>query len=80
MQKTIIRYNGNQVIEDTAFTEDKKNGYNLWIDLIEPEASEISNLEKTFSFDHKAVEKIEQKTKKPQVIYSAITNSRSFSP
>lgn len=69
MQKTIIRYNENQVIEGTvASNEDKKNGYNLWIDLVDPESSEISNLEKTFNFDHKAIEKIEQKSKKPQAM------------
>ena len=32
-----------------------------------PESSEISKLEKTFfNFDHKAIEKIEQKSKKPR--------------
>ncbi len=71
MQKTVICYNESQVIEGNpcnASNEDKKNGYNLWIDLVDPAPSEISNLEKTFDFDHKAVEKIEQKSKKPQVM------------
>jgi magnesium transporter len=68
MQKTITCYNENRVIEGITSNEDKKNGYNLWIDLIEPESSEISNLEKTFNFDHKAIEKIEQKSKKPQAM------------
>ena len=68
MQKTITCYNENQVIEGITSNEDKKKGYNLWIDLIEPESSEISKLEKTFNFDHKAIEKIEQKSKKPQAM------------
>jgi Mg2+ and Co2+ transporter CorA len=49
------------VIEGDDSNEDKKNGYNLWIDLIDPESSQISILEKTFNFDHKATENIEQK-------------------
>ncbi len=69
MQKTIIRYNQDQVIEGgDDSNEDKKNGYNLWIDLIDPESPHISSLEKSFNFDHKAAEKIEQKSKKPQVM------------
>src|SRR5215213_193652 len=68
MQKTIIRYNEDQVIEGDESNEDKKNGYNLWIDLIDPESPHISSLKKTFNLDHKAAEKIEQKSKKPQVM------------
>ncbi len=68
MQKTIMRYNESNVIEGNGSKEDIKDGYNIWIDLIDPDSSEISNLENTFGFDHKSVEKIEQKTKKPRVM------------
>jgi magnesium transporter len=69
MQKTIICYNENKVIEGKGSREDINNGYNLWIDIINPTSSEISELEKSFNLDHKAIEKIDkQKTKKPQVM------------
>ena len=69
MQKTVIYYNENEVIEGKGSKEDIKNGYNLWIDLINPTPSELSTLEESFHIDHKAVEKIDkQKTKKAQVM------------
>ena len=69
MQKTVIYYNENEVIQGKGSKEDIKNGYNLWIDLINPTPSELSTLEESFHIDHKAVEKIDkQKTKKAQVM------------
>jgi len=69
MQKTVIYYNENEVIEGKGSKEDIINGYNIWIDLINPTPSELSTLEKSFHVDHKAVEKIDkQKTKKAQVM------------
>src|SRR5215212_10024653 len=69
MQKTVICYNENKVIEGKGSKEDIKNGYNLWIDIVNPTSSEISILEKSFNLDHKAIEKIDkQKTKKPQAM------------
>jgi magnesium transporter len=69
MQKTIICYNEDKVIEGKGSREDINNGYNLWIDIINPTSSEISELEKSFNLDHKAIEKIDiQKTKKPQAM------------
>ncbi len=69
MKKTIICYNEDKYIEGKGSKEDINNGYNIWIDIINPTSSEISALEKSFNIDHKAIEKIEkQKTKKPQVM------------
>jgi magnesium transporter len=68
MQKTIICYNQNEVIEGKGSKEDIKNGYNLWIDIVNPTSSEIFELEQIFSLERKAVQKFEQKTKKPQVL------------
>lgn len=68
MEKTIIYYNENEVIEENGSNEDIRKGYNLWIDLENPTSLEISNLEKTFGLDHSSVEKVEQKTKKSQVL------------
>ncbi|MDQ4073808.1 MAG: hypothetical protein M3162_05820, partial [Thermoproteota archaeon] len=67
MQKTVIFYNQNEVIEDSSSQIELKEGYKLWIDYINPEISEITGLQKMFNLDLKAVEKIHQKSKMPQV-------------
>ena len=36
VQKTIICYNENEVIERKEFSEDIKNGYKVWIDIVNP--------------------------------------------
>jgi magnesium transporter len=61
-------YNNNEVIEGKGSKEDIKNGYNLWIDIVNPTSSEIFELEQIFGLECKAVQKFEQKTKKPQVL------------
>jgi magnesium transporter len=68
MQKTIICYNQNEVIEGKGSKEEIKNGYNLWIDIVNPTSSEIFELEQIFGLERKAVQKFEQRTKKPQVL------------
>jgi magnesium transporter len=68
MHKTIIRYNENEVVEGKGSREDTRQGYNLWIDVVDPTSLEISCLQKTFNLDSKAVEKIQQQTKKPQAM------------
>ncbi|MGN6614089.1 MAG: magnesium transporter CorA family protein [Candidatus Nitrosocosmicus sp.] len=68
MEKTIIHYNENDVVEEKGSKEYIIKGYNLWIDVIDPTSFEIFDLQKTFNLDHKAVEKIEQHTKKPQAM------------
>ena len=49
MQKTVIYYNENEVIEGKESREDIKNGYNVWIDLINPTPSEIFYIGKIIS-------------------------------
>jgi magnesium transporter len=68
VQKTIICYNQNEVIEGKGSKEEIKNGYNLWIDIVNPTSSEIFELEQIFGLERKAVQKFEQGTKKPQVL------------
>ena len=68
MQKTIMYYNENEVIESKVTSKDIKNGHNIWIDIVNPTSSEILELKKTFNLENKAVEKMEHKTKKPQVL------------
>ena len=40
MQKTIICYNENEIIERKESKEGIKNGYKVWIDIVNPTASE----------------------------------------
>lgn len=68
-------YNENEVIEGKGSREDIKNGYNLWIDIVNPTSSEVFDLEQKFNLEQKAIKKIEQKTKKPQVM---IFNNHKF--
>jgi hypothetical protein len=44
MQKTIICYNENEVIERKESCEDIKNGYKVWIDIVNPTTTEIFDL------------------------------------
>src|SRR3712207_6409903 len=67
MQKTVIFYNQNGVIEDSLSQIKLKEGYKLWIDYVDPGNSEVTWLQETFHLDIKAVEKIHQRSKEPQV-------------
>jgi magnesium transporter len=75
MQKTIICYNENKVIEKKEFGEEIKKNNKIWIDIVNPTSAEISSLEQRFNLEQKAVTKIEQKSKKPQVM---IFNNHKF--
>jgi magnesium transporter len=66
MQNTIC-YNEHEVKEGYGSKEDIKKGYNLWVDLVNPTESELSNLQLSFNFDKKAFETYEKKSKKPQI-------------
>jgi magnesium transporter len=54
-----VKYDGKK--------EDTKNGFKLWVDIINPTSSEISEITKSFELDKSAVEALEHKSKKPQV-------------
>jgi magnesium transporter len=64
--QTSIAYNENLVKYDDK-KEDPQNGFKLWIDMINPNTSEISEITKKFELDKSAVEALEHKSKKPQV-------------
>jgi magnesium transporter len=64
--QTSIAYNENLVKYDDK-KEDPQNGFKLWIDIINPNTSEISEITKKFELDKSAVEALEHKSKKPQV-------------
>jgi magnesium transporter len=46
---------------------DIKQGYSIWVDLVDPTKAEIQRIQEFFSLDAKAVEAILNKSKKPQV-------------
>lgn len=64
--QTSIAYNEDQVKYDGA-REDTKKGFKLWIDVVNPIGSEISDIGKTFDLDRSSLEALENKSKKPQV-------------
>ena len=64
--QNIICYNEREVKEGKGSKEDIKQGYNLWIDIENPTDSEIFNIEQSFNLDKKAVEMLQNKSKKPQ--------------
>ena len=67
MQKTFFYYNQEEMIEEKReLTIDLEN-HNLWIDLTDPSDEDITNLEKKFSLNKKALDRIRQKSKKPVV-------------
>jgi magnesium transporter len=65
--QNIICYNEREVKEGQGSKEDIKQGYNLWIDIENPTPSEIFNIEQSFNLDNKAVEMLQNKSKKSQI-------------
>lgn len=47
--------------------ENTKNGFKLWVDIINPDPSEIAEINKIFDLDSSAVEALFHKSKKPQI-------------
>ena len=64
--QTSIAYNENHV-EYGGKLEDTQKGFKLWLDIVNPTTSEISEITKSFDLDKSAVEALEHKSKKPQV-------------
>jgi Mg2+ and Co2+ transporter CorA len=64
--QTAFAYNGTQV-KLGGTKEDIKKGFKLWLDLVNPSLTEISEVQKTFNLDESALETLTHKSKKPQV-------------
>lgn len=64
--QTAIAYDGTQV-KQGGTKEDIKKGFKLWLDLVNPSPTEISEIKKTFNLDGSAIETLIHKSKKPQV-------------
>ena len=63
--QTSIAYNEN--VEYGGKLEDTQKGFKLWLDIVNPTTSEISEITKSFDLDKSAIEALEHKSKKPQV-------------
>lgn len=64
--ETAIAYNETHVRQDGT-KEDLNKGFKLWIDIVNPTPSDISEIKKSFDLDGSAVEVMLHKSKKPQV-------------
>ena len=64
--QTTIAYN-EQEVKEKGSIEDIKQGYSIWVDLVDPTRAEIGRMQELFSLDAKAVETTLNKSKKPQV-------------
>ena len=64
--KTIIAYNEHEVKTDASL-EDLGNGYNVWIDLVDPDHDELLGLANKFNLDPDALETYFNKSKKPEI-------------
>lgn len=68
MQQTIFYFNQKEMIEEkNDLNVDLKANHNLWIDISDPTDEDIRDLEKKFSLNKKALDRVIQKSKKPVV-------------
>jgi magnesium transporter len=68
VQKNIFYYNKKEIVEEKNDSGGGlRENYNLWIDISDPTDNDITNLEKQFSLNKKALDRIRQKSKKPVV-------------
>ena len=64
--QTIISYNEREV-KYNGSKDDVKTGHNVWVDFVNPTASELSSIQQSFHLDKVALEEYLNKSKKPQV-------------
>ena len=64
--KTIISYNEHEVKTDGTL-DDLENGYNVWIDLVDPDHEELLELGKILNLDADSLETYFNKSKKPEI-------------
>ena len=63
---TILSYNKDQVKLDGSI-EDLKEGYNVWVDVINPDEKELESLSQKFSLNQDAIQTCINKSKKPEI-------------
>ena len=64
--KTIISYNEQEIKTDGS-VDDLGNGYNVWIDLVEPAHEELLELGSKLNLDTDALDTYSNKSKKPEI-------------
>ena len=64
--KTIISYNEHAIKTDGSL-DDLGNGYNVWIDLVDPTHEELLELGNKFNLDTDALDAYFNKSKKPEI-------------
>jgi magnesium transporter len=64
--RTIISYNEHEVNTEGSI-DDLGNGYNVWIDLVDPDDTELLELANKFNLDAEAIQTYFNKSKKPEV-------------
>jgi magnesium transporter len=64
--KTIISYNEHEVKTEGSL-DDLENGYNVWIDLVDPDHEELLTLGRKLNLDSDALETYSNKSKKPEI-------------
>ncbi len=64
--KTIISYNEHEIKSDGSL-DDLGSGYNVWIDLVDPDHEELMGLANKFDLDPEALETYFNKSKKPEI-------------
>jgi len=68
VQQTIFYFNQKEMVEEkNDLNVDLKANHNLWIDISDPTDEDIIDLEKKFSLNKKALDRVIQKSKKPVV-------------
>jgi len=68
VQQTIFYFNQKEMIEEkNDLNVDLKANHNFWIDITDPTDEDIRDLEKKFSLNKKALDRVIQKSKKPVV-------------
>ena len=68
MQQTIFYFNQKEMLEEkNDLNVDLKANHNFWIDITDPTDEDIRDLEKKFSLNKKALDRVIQKSKKPVV-------------
>jgi magnesium transporter len=64
--RTIFAYNEHEVKTDGSI-DDLRSGYNVWIDLIDPDHDELLSIAHKFNLDTEAIETYFNKSKKPEI-------------
>lgn len=63
---TIFSYNKEQEKAEGSI-EDLKKGYNVWVDVIDPDEKELENISQKFSLNRDAIQTCINKSKRPEI-------------